>query len=345
MSLIRFPGLIDIHVHLREPGAIHKEDFATGSRAAVAGGFTFIIDMPNNPVPTVSIKRLEDKICLASQKAVCGIGFHYGTDGKNLDSFPKAGNNPKVYGLKVYCNHTTGTLLIEDEIILDKVFAAWKCKKPILVHAEGEKAELCVFLAQKYGRRLHICHISRSEELAIVERAKKRKLPVTCGTTPHYLFLSTEDAAKPGSFALMKPPLGSKASQQLLWDGIGDGIIDIVESDHAPHTKEEKESTNPPFGVPGLETTLGLLLKSVRDKKLTIEQIKNLLYDHPKQIFPIRDQENTYIEFNPDEPYQIGLNGYETKCNWSPFDGWEAYGKVKNALIYGKPVLKNSKFV
>src|SRR5258708_2631495 len=138
MSLLRLPGLIDVHVHLREPGATHKEDFLTGSRAAVKGGFTFIIDMPNNPTPTISLERLAEKIAL-SKKAICDIGFHYGTNGLNTESFAAAAQNPKVFGLKLYCNHTTGEMLLDDPILVEKVFQTWESEKPILVHAEGEK--------------------------------------------------------------------------------------------------------------------------------------------------------------------------------------------------------------
>ena len=132
----RLPGLIDVHVHLREPGATHKEDFYTGSRAAVKGGVTFMIDMPNNLTPTISIERLDEKVAL-SKKALIDIGFHFGTNGKNLEELPKAAARPEVYGLKIYCNHTTGEMLIEDQDALDAIFQAWPVGKPILVHAEG----------------------------------------------------------------------------------------------------------------------------------------------------------------------------------------------------------------
>lgn len=175
MALKRFPGLIDIHVHLREPGATQKEDFLTGSKAAVTGGLTFIIDMPNNPVPTFTLEALEEKIRL-SKKAVCDIGFHFGTNGKNLAEFKKAYSHLRVFGLKVFLNHTTGDFLIEDLKVLETIFAAWKSEKPILVHAEGEKIAECISLAEKYGRRLHICHISQKEEVEMVRQAKKRNL-------------------------------------------------------------------------------------------------------------------------------------------------------------------------
>jgi carbamoyl-phosphate synthase/aspartate carbamoyltransferase/dihydroorotase len=344
MALKKFPGFIDVHVHLREPGATQKEDFLTGSKAAIAGGFTFIIDMPNNPIPTFSLEALEEKIKL-SKKAVCDIGFHFGTNGKNLEAFRAAFSHPRVFGLKVYLNHTTGDFLIDDFKILNSIFAAWTSEKPILVHAEGKKIEECIALAKKHNRHLHICHISLKEEVEMVRKAKKENLKVTAGVTPHHLFLTGSDVSKLGPFAMMKPPLGTKKNQDALCQGILDGTIDLIESDHAPHTKEEKLTEKPAFGVPNLETTLGLLFKAVHDKKITEQDILRLLYDNPRKIFNLPEQKNTYIELDPDKPYLAGENGYQTKCNWSPFDKWEVYGKVENVILHGKKIMNRGKIL
>jgi carbamoyl-phosphate synthase/aspartate carbamoyltransferase/dihydroorotase len=336
--------LIDVHVHLREPGATQKEDFLTGSRAAIAGGFTFIIDMPNNPIPTFSLKALEEKIKL-SKKAVCDIGFHFGTNGKNLNSFKGAYLHPRIFGLKVYLNHTTGDFLIDDQQVLEQIFTAWESEKPIMVHAEGKKIEECIVLAKKYNRNLHICHISQREEVEMIRKAKKRKLRITAGATPHHLFLTDKDVAKLGPFAMMKPPLGTKKDQDALWRGILDGTIDLVESDHAPHTKQEKLNDKPPFGVPNLETTLGLLYKAVHDKKIKEEDVIRLLYETPQKIFNIPEQKNTFIELDPEKEYVIGQSGYQTKCDWSPFDKWEVYGKVERVVIRNAKVFEDGKFI
>lgn len=345
MAVQRFPGFIDVHVHLREPGATQKEDMTSGTRAAIAGGFTFVIDMPNNPQPTVSTDRLHEKVRRADARSVCPVGFHYGTDGKNLDSFPAAWKHPRVYGLKVYMNHTTGTLLVADDQVLDRVFAAWQTEKPLLVHAEGERLERALFLASKYGRRLHVCHISSEEEVKLVRQAKHDGRTVTAGVTPHHLFLSRDDVKRLGPYARMKPEIGNTRDQQALWDGIADATIDIIESDHAPHTKKEKESQHPPSGVPGLETTLGLVFRAVHEQRLTLEHINRLLYVRPKQIFRISDQTETYIELDPDEPYVIGAYGYETKCGWSPFEGRQGYGRVRNVILSGKQVYKDGSYL
>ena len=328
-----FPGFIDVHVHLRDPGATYKEDFASGARAAIVGGFTYILDMPNNPIPTFAIARLKDKI-RRTRNLTCDIGFYYGTRGDNLASFPAAWKNPHVFGLKLYCNHTTGDYLVDDLPTLEKIFAAWKSDKPILVHAEGVHLAATLALAICYSRRLHVCHISQKSEVELVKRAKKR---VTCGVTPHHLFLT--------SGQLMKPPLGTKEDRDALWEGIEDGTIDIVETDHAPHTLEEKQSDKPPFGVPGLETAVGLMFLAVKKKKITQKKLLDLLYYHPKKIFHVPTQPKTTIALDPDKPYIVGKSGYETKCNWSPFEGWKLYGQVEDVVYRGKHVVRYHKVV
>ena len=170
----------------------------------------------------------------------------------------------------------------------------------------------------------------------MIRKAKKEKIKVTAGVTPHHLFLIDKDVTKLGPFALMKPVLGTKSDQDSLWQGILDGTIDLIESDHAPHTRAEKLSINPPFGIPNLETTLGLMLKAVHSGKIT---------EAPKKIFNIPEQANTYIELDPDKPYQVGENGYQTKCDWSPFENWELFGKVEQVVLRKKHLVINGKIV
>lgn len=345
MSLKRFPGFIDAHVHLREPGAEHKEDFLTGSKAAAKGGFTFVIDMPNNPKPTVSLERLMEKIRLSDQKSLIDINFHYGTNGYNTETFGSVWDNPRVSGLKIYCNHTTGEMLVEDLALLENVFDKWESEKPILAHAEGVQLAAVIALAKLYGRRLHICHISQAVEVELVRRAKQKGILVTAGVCPHHLFMTDKDKETENGYAVMKPSLETQTDQDTLWEGLRDGTIDIVETDHAPHTKEEKEKDPPAFGVPGLETAVGLIFKAVKEGKIGGSDVTRLLHDNPKKIFSVPDQLNTYIELDPDEPYTCGEDGYETKCGWSPFDWWELYGKARRVVFKGKTILDNGKIL
>lgn len=335
---MRLPGLIDVHVHLREPGATHKEDFISGSRAAVAGGITYIVDMPNNPTPTISMERLEEKIALAAH-AVCDIGFHFGTNGKNLEELPKAAAHPRVHGLKLYCNHTTGEMLIEDLELLEGVYASWPVGKPILVHAEGTQLAAAIGLATAYGQRLHVCHITQAMEVELVRRAKKESVAISAGVCPHHLFMTGEARERLAGFAIMKPPLGTPEDQTALWEGLVDGTIDIVETDHAPHTKEEKESENPPYGVPGLETSLGLMLKAVAEGTISQERVLDAMYTRPKQLFGVPEQDDTYIEVDTDATWVVGEREYQSKATWSPFAGWELPGVVTTVVIRGKTVV------
>jgi dihydroorotase-like cyclic amidohydrolase len=333
------PGLIDVHVHLREPGATHKEDFATGSAAAVAGGFTYILDMPNNPTPTVSIERLEEKIALADQKAVCDIGFHFGTNGQNTDTFAVAAVNPRVFGLKLYCNHTTGEMLLEDIVLLEQVFRSWESEKPILVHAEGTELAAAIGLAHIFGRRLHVCHITQKVEVELVRRAKQQGQAITAGVCPHHLWMTGEARERLGSFAIMKPPLGTEQDMAALWEGIADGTIDIVETDHAPHTRQEKAGDPAPYGVPGLETALSLTYLGLIEHGLSTDMLVQLLHDRPKKIFALPDQPDTHIEVDFDATWVVGEAGYASKCGWSPFEGKELPGVVQRVVWHGMDVL------
>ncbi len=345
MALKRFPGFIDAHVHLRDPGAIQKEDFNTGSRSAIKGGFTYILDMPNNPTPTITKERLDEKIALVQRKALCDVGFHFGTNGKNTEQFAAVMLSPRVFGLKLYCNHTTGDMLIEDLGLMEKVFSAWESEKPILVHAEGVQLAAVLALGNLYDRRIHVCHITQAIEVELVRLAKIKGQSVTAGVCPHHLFMTAEARETLKGYAIMKPPLGTKEDQEALWKGLIERTIDIVETDHAPHTKEEKEKDPPAFGVPGLETAVGLMFKAAKDGRIGEADVTRVLYTNPKAIFAVPDQPDTYIELDPQKEYVAGEEGYESKCGWSPFDGWTLYGKVETVVLRGKKLLDHGKII
>jgi len=324
MSIVRFPSLVDIHVHLRDPGATQKEDFYTGTSAALAGGITTVFDMPNNPIPTFSEEALNDKLKIANEKAVCNWGLYFGTDGKNVDLFEKIAS--KVVGLKVYLNSTTGKYIVEDERLVECIFAAWPREKVIVVHAEKEKLDLALKLCAKFKNKLHIAHVSTKEELEKIIEAKKDQLPVTCEVTPHHLFLTDADLKVLKNYGDTKPSLVSSEDQEFLWSHLGD--IDCIASDHAPHLKEEKESDSPPSGVPGLETMLPLLLNAMNKKQITKNDIIRMLHTNPHRIFNITPDPDTYTEVDPDEEWTIRGKNLKTKCGWTPFEGWKVKGKV-----------------
>lgn len=338
--MIRLPGLIDIHVHLRDLGQTKKEDFFTGTSAAIAGGFTTVLDMPNNKVPITTFARLKEKINIAKKKTVCNIGFYAGSLGDNLEELMKM--EPYVFGLKLYLNKTTGNFII-DEKVFEKICNVWPKKLPILLHSEADVIEKIIKIGHKTRQKLHICHVSSEKELLTIIKAKKKGYKVTCGTTPHYLFLTKTEEKKLGSFGMIKPSLKTKKDVNFIWKNLK--YIDIIESDHAPHMIEEKKSNKPPVGVPGLETTLPLLLTAVSKKKLTMKKLIKLCFENPKKIFNIKTDKNTFVEIDEKEEYIIDNKKLFTKCGWSPFNGWKVKGKIKRVFIRGEKVFENSKLL
>lgn len=351
MDIITLPGLIDPHVHLRDPGQTHKEDFYTGTCAALAGGYTTILDMPNNKIPITTLERLEEKINIAKNKIVCDVGMYFGCVSRqksdkrpfgslndNLDEFQKIYN--KVFGLKLYLNETTGNFLI-DKKSLNNIFHVWNSHQPILLHAEDKAVSAVIQIVRKTGKRAHFCHISTSSDLKQIIAAKENALPVTCGVTPHHLFLNDKDAKKLGAFGKMKPPLRKQQDVDFLWKNLK--YIDVIESDHAPHTKDEKSSNNPPYGVPGLETTLPLLLTAVSQNRLTMNDIIRLCHTGPKECFHVSIHHNTTIEIDLDKEWIVKGENLQTKCKWSPFEGWKMRGKVKRVFLRGEVVFEDGK--
>ncbi len=342
--MIKLPGLIDPHVHLRDPGQTQKEDFLTGTSSALAGGFTTILDMPNNSQAITSATLLKDKKQIAKEKIVCDTGFYFGSLGDNLDEFEKV--KDLVFGLKLYLNITTGGFII-DELSLKKIFHKWhevtQGKKPILLHAEEDVFDAVAKIVTETKQPTHIVHVSTEEELTKIMKLKEQGLPITTGVTPHHLFLTRDDEAKLGPFGRMKPSLKTKSDQDFLWKHFKD--IDIVESDHAPHTLEEKNSHNPPFGVPGLETTLPLLLNAIHEKRITIDDIINKCYTKPKGIFHLAEQAETFVEVDENESWTVTSKNLQTKCKWTPFDGWQVTGRVKNVTIRGTKVYEDGRIL
>ena len=337
--MLTLPDLIDPHVHLRDLGQTQKEDFYTGTQAALAGGFTTVLDMPNNAVPITTLDLLAAKEEIAKNKIVCDVGFYFGSLGDNLMEFEKIQN--KVFGLKVFLNQTTGNFTITPDTF-KKICAAWPKTLPILVHAEENILEETINIAHAANQRLHVCHIGASE-LQIIIKAKEKGVQVTCGVTPHHLFLTEKNIESLGSYGNVKPPVKSQTDTDFLWKNLDK--IDIVESDHAPHTKAEKESGEPPFGFPGLETTLPLLLTAAHQGKLTIPDIKRLCHDNPAKIFGIQTDSKTYIEVDEGEEWTIKNEDLRTKSGWSPFNGWKMKGKLKKVFLRGTKVFEDGKIL
>lgn len=321
MSTITLPGLIDIHVHLRDPGQTEKEDFETGTLAALAGGFTTVCDMPNNRKPIFTYEALMEKKKIAQEKSKCTVLFYFGTTGDNLNEFDKVYD--EVVGLKIYLDHTTGGYILNPNYLMD-IYSKWN-GGPILAHCEDEHIETLLTIAKQTSKPTHICHIHSKHVLTKIMQAKKEGVPVTCGITPHHLFLADTDFARIGPFAKMKPPLAPQSEVDFFWKNLD--AVDVVESDHAPHTKEEKMSDNPPYGVPGLETTLPLLLTAVYEKKITMQDIVRLCYDRPREILSLPESAQ-HVVIDTEYDYIIKGEDMVGKCKWTPFEGRKVRGKV-----------------
>ena len=343
---MRFPGLIDVHVHLRTPGGEHKEDFRTGSAAALAGGFTTLLAMPNTQPPLVSSEEWTIAQTRAKQESLCDVFLFAGASEEHIHALPELAQG--ACGLKIYLNDTYGPLRVEGIEVLEKIVQVWPARKPIAFHAEGETLEAAIAMADHYHRQIHICHVSRKEEIERIADAKAQGLPVTCEVTPHHLFLSETDADRLGALGDMRPRLASQSDVNALWDHIN-STIDVVASDHAPHTLEEKELTagepgnNTPPGVPGLESTLPLLLTAAHEGRLTYERIQALLYTNPRQIYHLPEQADTWVEVDKDASYTFPDHSLYTKCGWSPFTGCKMTGRITKVIFKGKTVYKDGK--
>jgi dihydroorotase len=334
MREIEIPGLIDTHVHLREPGAEHKEDFETGTKAAIAGGVTAVLDMPNNPTPTVSSNALNDKLDRAKGRVYSDIGFHFGATPSSIGDFDSV--KDEVFGYKLYMDETTGDLKVDREEA-EEIFAQIPEGKIIIVHAEGPTLDYALDLARIYRKRLHAAHVSLASEVEAIRMAQLEGLDVTAETTPHHLFLTSDSIHRLKGYGRMKPPLRKRQDIESLWEGIRQGVIEVVATDHAPHTKQEKEGEKPPFGVPGLETTLPLLLTALTEGRISLSLLRKVTYDNPKRIFGINPQEST-VRINLDEEGVIRGDRLQTKAGWTPFDGFKVQGRILEVRL-GKKIV------
>lgn len=337
MPKFTIPALLDPHTHLRGMQWSHKATFATETAAAVAGGYWAVLDMPNTPPTTISRPALNTKLAEIGAQAVCDWGIYFGaSQDENQGEF--ADVFPDVCGLKIFNNATTGDLLIQDQGMRDRIFAAWPDGKVIAVHAEDRTVLDVLALVRRYRKPTHFLHISTADEILFLTAAKAEGLPVTVGVCPHHLWLTEDDLPALGSLGLMKPTLKTSHDRAMLWAAIHDGIVDVIESDHAPHTLEEKNASNPPYGVPGLETTLPLLCTAVHEQRLDIEDVIALASDNPRRIFGLYPPHNTYTVVDLDATTIITRDNLHTACGWSPFEGMRVYGKVTQTVIRGQQV-------
>ena len=351
------PGIIDVHTHMREPGVTYKEDFETGSRACAKAGVTTFYDMPNTIPTTTTLENLMEKKKLASEKSIVNFGFHFGgSKNDNIEEIKKVLKNREVNTVKIFMNVSTGEMLIEDDEILAKVF---ENSKLVLVHAENEMIDKAIELNKNYGSGLYVCHIPSAEEMKKVINAKKnsdvntKEHPVYAEVTPHHLFLNTEirESTERNKMLLrMKPELREKSDNEFLWEAINRGEVDTIGTDHAPHLISEKLEKIT-FGMPGVETSLALMINAYNEGKISLEMIQKLMCENPAKIMKIEKrgklQEGYFADIivvDPKKEWIVGVDDtIESKCGWTPYENWKLKGKNTMTIVNGKIVYENRK--
>ena len=364
-GLLILPGLIDSHVHFRDPGATQKEDFLSGTRAALAGGVTTILDMPNTQPSTDSREHLAAKVTLAAAKAVIDYGLYLGATDTNIEEAASLAG--EVAALKLYMGSSTGSLLVAEFSPIYRHFSTFPRDKPIVVHAEDEQSlkyfgslgstdhnqsrppvsaqialSRALAIAEKTGRTLHIAHVTTERELELIQEAKQKGVRVTCEVTPLHLFLNEHDQHRLGNFGKVNPPLRSEKDRKALWRHFD--TIDTIATDHAPHTREEKNQPyeKAPSGMPGVQTMLPLLLTAASEGKIALEQIVQRCVVQPARIFGLQTKgaleigkDADIVLVNPELAYEITNEQMLSKCGWTPFAGQKVQGKVKQVFVRG----------
>jgi carbamoyl-phosphate synthase/aspartate carbamoyltransferase/dihydroorotase len=337
---MQLPGLIDPHVHVREPGGTHKEDWDSGTAAALAGGFTVVLAMPNTSPPVTDHESLAQSLQAAEKKARCDYGQYLGAGPENAGLLSNLAH--KSAGLKMYLDQTYGQLRLDDLDLWLAHFASWPHRHPMVAHAEGKTMAAFILMAALYDRPVHLAHVSTRQEILLIRMAKERGLKITCEVTPHHLFLTDQDISGLGAGrAEVRPRLAAPSDRDALWENLD--VIDCFASDHAPHTLAEKDGSDPPPGFPGLETALPLLLTAVAEGRLGIEDLAMRMHSNPRRIFNLPQQEDTRIDVDPEATWEIRAANSHTRCGWTPFDGWKVRGRLRSVTLRGRQVFKDGR--
>jgi dihydroorotase len=362
------PGVIDSQVHFREPGPTHKEDLESGSRAAVMGGVTSVFEMPNTKPETTSAATLADKVARATHRMFCDFAFYVGGTRENVSNISELEKQPGSAGIKVFIGSSTGDLLVEDDAGLENIIS--KLSRRAAFHSEDEfrlrervghqvpgdasshpvwrdveAARLCterlLRIAKKYQKRIHVLHISTAEELPLL--AAHRDL-ATVEVTPHHLTLSADDYTRLGTKLQMNPPVRAAHHRDALWRAINSGLVDVLGSDHAPHTLEEKAKPYPqsPSGMTGVQTLVPIMLDHVNKGRLSLQRLVDLTSHGPQRIFNIKNKGRIAEGYDADITI-VDLKRRETitnkwiasKAGWTPYDEVSVQGWVTGTFIRG----------
>jgi dihydroorotase len=370
---IILPGMTDIHVHFREPGLTHKGTWETESKAALKGGITYIIDMPNTLPPTITLKRVFEKKRIAKKYDI-NFGLYGGINEENIPMIQELSKHVKAF--KIFMGKSTGNLILDKHELLVKAFSELsKADKIACVHAEDQKTiekiskkyknkedpltqlllrppeveinaiKEAISIAKQTNTKLHICHLSTKVGLEVIKKAKKEGMNISCETCPHYFLMNQDDFLGKGSLLKANPPLRTKENQLAILRGINDGSIDILVTDHAPHTLEEKklEIHKAPSGMPSVENSLQLMLDLVNKRIVEFKRMVELMHDNPGKSFDLNDY--GYIQkgnianltiVDMKKEWKIKRDNVVSKAGWSPYKGWQGKGLPTHTVINGR---------
>lgn len=376
-GLCVLPGIIDSQVHFREPGLTHKEDIRSGSQAAALGGVTSFYEMPNTNPATIRLDALNEKIAIAKEKSLVNFGFFIGASDNNIDDLIASQAIEGCVGIKIFLGSSTGSLLLNNREKLKEIFYKTKC--PIAIHSEDEEilqqrvairnsakdasehpnwrnvesslrsTKMIVELAKETNRRIHILHITSKEEM---EYLGKHKGHVTVELTPQHLTLSAPQCYEAlGTYAQMNPPIREKIHLDALWAGLQNGVADVIGSDHAPHTRSEKDQGYPksPSGMPGVQTLVPIMLNHVNEGRLSIERFVDMASTRPAQIYGKNkgrigvgaDGDLTIVSMS--KIHTLTDAEQMSRCGWTPFHGMTVKGMPVYTIVKGKIVMANGK--
>jgi len=373
------PGVIDSQVHFREPGLTHKEDLETGSRAAVLGGVVAVFEMPNTNPLTTNPQALSDKVSAARGRMFCDFAFYVGGTRENIDDIPELERLEASAGMKIFMGSSTGNLLVDDEASLDQIIA--KLGRRAAFHSEDEDRLIAregvrrpgdptshpewrdveaamistrrlVRLAEKHRRRVHVLHISTGDEMEFLSH---HRAWASVEVTPNHLTLTAPECyERLGTFAQMNPPVRDASHQARIWQGIRDGTVDVLGSDHAPHTREEKEHAYPAShsGMTGVQTLVPIMLDHVNAGRLTLERFVDLTSHGAQRIFGLRDKGRIAVGYDADFTI-VDMKRRETitddkiasKCGWTPLDGVTVTGWPVRTVIRGRTVMAEGEII
>ena len=366
-----FPAGIDIHVHFRDPGMTHKEDFSTGSTAAAFGGVSCVFDMPNTIPQTTNVQTIADKVISAEKKSYVDFGVYAGITNSNINNIENLSKN--CSGFKIYLGTTTNSLKFGKVNLREALQNISKTEKTVLFHAEDDdllyknksfekditdhmrvRPSICeetslnaiILASQGLNLKLHICHLSSLEGLEIL---KNRPNNISCGVTPHHILLSAEKNMGSQTFYKVNPPIRSSFDKESLFNAAKNGIIDVIESDHAPHMKEEKDTNfnEAPSGLPGVETMFPLFLYLAKKETISIQRVISLLCGRPAEILNIpkgkieKGKDADLIIVDLKDETKIRADNLHSKCGWTPFEDWPAIFPT-HVFIRGEKLIEDS---